>query len=199
MNDNQVIADTTFYLVFLLDINKPSYLQQIVSAHDFSLPALVDTEIRGKLAHEGKLKNYYYIEKGIKNSLIKRLDKSRYGAMVKYIAGQTNPRFGEYEVIAASYGILKTNPYLCIIIDDKEARDIVKAKKKLKHIFKSLKWTTEFVRDCYFLTDVLKRKECLQIIHDMKNVKRDNPDLGALDIPHWKYDILMNEIGSFNK
>ena len=165
------------------------------------MPPLVDTEIRDHLAHERKPDNYHYIETGIKNSLIKRLDKSEfnYGAIIQPIVGETNARFGEYEVIQASHHRLKANPYLCVIIDDNGARDIVKARKKFNHILKSLKRTREFIRDCHCAAEVLKRKECLQIVHDMKNVKCDDPNLGALDTPHWRYDITLDEIKSCKK
>jgi hypothetical protein len=199
LSNSQVIADSTFYLVFLLDIDKPLYLNRIIEAHDFLLPPVVDTEIYNKLSRKGKSPNYHHIETGIKNNQITKLGKRvDLGMITNLVAGKANPNLGEYHVIAYSYHIIKKDPHLCIIIDDKDAIDKVKAKKKLTHIYKRLKWSTDLITEC-FTSSILNKRECLQIFYDMKKVKSEKPNAGALKIPYWMYDKKINEVKSYKK
>jgi len=188
----QVIADATFYLVFLLDISKPDYLGSILDAQKFFLPPLVDKEIQIKLKKEGNPLNYTYIDRRLKNNQIKKLDNSEFdlGLILKYFTGKTNPKIGEDEVVAYSFYLIKKYPYLCIVLDDGDARERVKTKKKLHHVYSQLKWSTDVIVDCYCNFNILKRQDCIQIIYEMKKVN-------ALKIPDRMYDEILDRVKSF--
>jgi hypothetical protein len=197
----QVIADTTFYLVFLHDIDKPHYFTKIVEAHDFLLPPLVDKEIQTKLRFKRKTLNYNYIAKQIENKkILKLIWRPNLEAIIAPRFGKTNPKLGEYEVVAYSHHLVKKNPSLRAVIDDIEARQKIRAIPKLNHVYNILKWTTDIIKESYYDFNVLNKRECLQIFYDMKNVKSpEKPNAGALKIPYWMYDEMMNKIKSYKE
>jgi predicted nucleic acid-binding protein len=182
-----VIADSTFYLVFLKDIDKPLYFKKIVDAHDFLLAPLVDSEIQHRLKKHNKSANYAYI---VNNNKITKFDNSKVnlGATIKYFFGPSQIKVGEHEVVGHAFHLLHTpNVDLCCILDDKDARRIVK--KRLLALYNILKWTTDFIKDSCCVSGVLEKDECIQIFTDMKKV-------GSLKVSDARYDRILNEIKS---
>jgi len=172
-----MIADATFYLVFLKDIDKPHFLEKIVNVHDFHITPLVDCEVKKKLCGCGK--NHYY--QHIANGPVAKVSNidTNIAILIATLLGKSQIKYGEHEVIAHSCELADQNINFCLLIDDAEARGFVK--KHLSHLTPNMKWTSTFICECNCASDVLLKEECFELIEDMKNAN-------SLRVPEWKWN-----------
>ena len=134
--DNQMIADSSFYLCFLEDIKKPDVLISVLDKFELFIPPLVCREISvssnfNTIQTHPKLTRY----------------NGTFGEALRPFFSEKQVQKGETEVIGLAYDFfIKGNPKR-IILDDKQARSFVQ--RHLPELQKLLTGTIGFVGDCY--------------------------------------------------
>lgn len=184
-NQNRMIADATFYLVFLKDIDKPYFLEKIVNVHDFHITPLVDSEVKKKLGECGMCHNYQHIT----NSSVAKVSNAdaNIAVLIATLLGKSQLEYGEHEVIAYSCELANQNIGFCLLLDDAKARTFVET--HLSYLTPNIKWTSTFICECNCASDVLLKEECFELINDMKNTN-------SLRVPKWRWDLVEAHIQS---
>jgi hypothetical protein len=165
---SKVVADSSFYLVFLKDIDKPQYFEKIVDAHDFLMPPLVRVEVKRNLIGE-KSRNYQHITS---NRRIVKQRKNRVFSpelLIALLLDNGRKRRGEHEVISHSILLYGRKELFFLILDDEGARKLVDADFDFLSHF--VKWTKDFIKDCHCVSKILSKKECIGIIDAMESVQ----------------------------
>jgi len=156
---HNIIADSSFYLCFLDDINTPDFLYRIIDRFDFYITPLVEREIqieKNKFLKDNKrmirIGNYIDFGEILKPFLSKKIiDK------------------GEHEVIGLGYHFFKIGLPFYLVIDDDEAREFVK--KNLNPLFSFLHGTIGLIRLCCCHFKIFSNAETIAIFNKIENSK----------------------------
>lgn len=147
-----MVADSSFYLCFLEDIESPQYLLSMLSQFDFVMPSLVLEEVR-------RCRNYRMlgVDPGIK--LTDPDFESREILRPLFSADQW--RKGEAESIALAHSMQLSGVLWKLILDDTQARTFVE--RILPSLSEFMTGTLGFIAICYE-TRIFSQGDSLTII-----------------------------------
>jgi predicted nucleic acid-binding protein len=135
--DNQIVADSTFYLCFLEDIKRPEVLTNVLDKFDLLITPLVYKEVN-------RSSNFSGIKTHPKLILY---PKENLGEALRPFFSEKQILKGETEVIELAYDFYIGRTPKMLILDDKQARSFVL--RHLPYLQKLLIGTVAFVGDCY--------------------------------------------------
>jgi hypothetical protein len=164
----KVVADSSFYLVFLKDIDKPQCLKRIVDAHDFLMPERVNAEVKRNLVGSQKSINYQHVER---NPQIEIWDNQVFfpESLIAIWLDIHRKESGEHDVIAQCCRLYGRNESFCVIVDDSGARNLIDNEFDFLSIF--MIWTTDFIKECHCIAQIFSKEECTRIIDAMESVQ----------------------------
>jgi predicted nucleic acid-binding protein len=154
-----IIADSSFYLCFLDDINEPSFLDRIIDKFDFYITPIVEHEIKFE-----------------KNEMLKRNEKIirvgnhiNFGEILKPFLSVKSLEKGEHEVIGLGYHFFMIGMPFYLIIDDHDAKEFVR--KNINDLFSFLHVTLGFIKIgcCYF--KIFSKEEAITIVNKIEHSK----------------------------
>lgn len=157
INLRQVVADSTFYICFLEDINQPEKLVYILKLFVFRITPIVYKEV-------SKCKNYAIIE-----TSCPIVRDSNIGEILKPFFSKKQIEKGETEVIELAYEFYSDGTHIPFILDDEEARYFVE--RNLKDLSSSMTGTVGFVAKCYYEFFVFTKEEASLTISTIGNSK----------------------------
>jgi predicted nucleic acid-binding protein len=135
--DNQIVADSTFYLCFIEDVKKPEVLVSILDKFDLLMTPIVYKEVNCS-SNFDIIKNHPKLILYPKKSL---------GEVLRPFFSEKQILKGETEVIELAYNFYIAGTLKTLILDDKQARSFVLT--HLPYLEESLIGTVGFVGDCY--------------------------------------------------
>ena len=160
VSNTKIVADSSFYLCFLDDINKSNELIRIIDHFDFLLTPIVRNEII-------KSKNYVKI-KNHKN--IQPTDFSiSLGEILVPLFGKEEITKGEHEVIGVSYLLYQLKENFYFILDDSSARNFVL--KNLKCLSELMIGTIRFIAICFCKFNIFNKRESLELLNSIEHSK----------------------------
>jgi predicted nucleic acid-binding protein len=147
-----MLADSSFYLCFLEDIEQPQVLNRVLDRFDFLITPTVYREV-------GKSENFKSVQSHPKLVLI---PKENLGEVLRPFFSKRQIEKGETEVIELAYQFYADENPKKFIIDDKEPRLFVI--RNLPDLSKLMVGTVGFVGECYYEYDVLGKSEAAAIV-----------------------------------
>ena len=120
--NTEVIADSTFYICFLDDINYTEGLNKLFKSKKFNfvIGPIVETEIR-------RSKNYPKINSAL-TSVKKSPPPFNYGEIVKPFLSITEIKKGEHEVIGIAIVYTLQGRDFIVILDEDEPRRVIESR-----------------------------------------------------------------------
>lgn len=163
MTTKDVIADSTFYICFLDDIEYPDGLKKIFLSKkfEFIIGPVVEAEIRSS-------KNYYQISECL-SRVRKHPLPFRYGEIVRPFLGIEEIRKGEHEVIGIAIVYYLRGIDFILILDDNGPRKVIA--KRLAGIKSKMTGTVGFVKLCCCHYKIYSIQEAKNILEKIKNSK----------------------------
>ena len=146
------VADSSFYLCFLEDIESPQYLLSMLSHVDFVMPPLVLEEVR-------RCRNYEMLGADPRIKLTDPDFESREILRPLFSAEQWQK--GEAESIALGYSLQISGGLWKLVLDDTQARAFVE--RILPSLSEFMTGTLGFIAICYE-TRIFSQKDSLTII-----------------------------------
>ena len=148
-----ILADSSFYICYLDDINNCEALNKIIDKFDFYLTNIIKSEICSS-------KNYNNIEK---NQNLK--DYSPFFHIEKILEpffSKEEIRKGEHEIMAYSFLWDYLNIIHFTIIDDEPARKFIE--KNIPIIIPYMNRTARFTADCYVIYSIFSKEYALYLL-----------------------------------
>jgi len=154
------IADSSFYICFLDDINKPEVLVDVFKNFQFYLTKRLELEIK-------KSSNYNIIDNN--SSLIQLNFPYDISEVLRPFFGKSELDKGEHEVIAFSYLIYPKNKFFILILDEDGPRNFVL--KNLSYLSSNLTGTVGFIGKCHCDYKIFQKVYAKSILVNIKNSK----------------------------
>jgi predicted nucleic acid-binding protein len=145
INIRQVVADSTFYICFLEDINQPEKLIQLLKLFVFRITPIVYKEV-------SKCKNYVMVATSF--PIVRHANT---GEILRPFFSKKQIEKGETEVIELAYEFYSDGTPIPFILDDEEARHFVE--NNLRDLSSSMTGTVGFVGKCYYEFFVFTKEE----------------------------------------
>ena len=151
-----MLADSSFYLCFLEDIEKPDILLEILSAFKFIIPPLVFEEVK-------ICKNYNHMYGA--NTIEILPSEMNLGEILKPFFSEAEK--GEAEVIELAHLLHEYNKIHILILDEQNARKFVTS--NLPHLCENMTGTVGFIGKCHCNFRILPKLIALEIIQDIRS------------------------------
>lgn len=148
----EILADSSFFLCFLDDIEQPEVLKRILSRFDFLVTPLVYKEVNKSI-------HFKHIQNHPKIILV---PKENLGEVLRPFFSKNEIKKGETEVIELAYQFYANNDPKIFIIDDDGPRLFVI--RNLPYLEKLMIGTVGFVGDCYCEYRIFEKKEAFTIV-----------------------------------
>ena len=159
---NKVVADSTFYICFLDDIKRSEYLIRLANHFEFVVGKVIHEEIK-------KSQNYSCIENIMKKKVL-HFEYENYGEILRPFFSMKEIQKGEHEAIAISIILVRIEFLeIFLIIDDNDARNFIK--KNFQDIYPMVKYTVQFIVECYLNHSIFKKEEIIEILMLIKKSK----------------------------
>jgi len=157
-----IIADSSFYICFLDDVNDPKSLSKIINSQDFRF-------IGGKLVKSEVMesKNCCKIE-----SLGEKIvdpTSYNYGEILKPFFGSSELKKGEHESISIAYIHSLNGKNFKLVLDDRQPRMIIR--KHFSELETKLTGTVGFVGSCNYEYNIFSQAEALNILLSIRDSK----------------------------
>jgi predicted nucleic acid-binding protein len=150
------IADSSFYLCFLVDIDMPNILIKIVRNLKFIITPAVDREIR-------TCKNIEILKSsGFYNLYCEQLN---YAELLRPFFSAKQLAKGETEAIALASHFHYQNKLANLILDDLQARKVVI--NHLSYLVYALIGTIGFIGRCFCDYEIISRENALNLIDEI--------------------------------
>ena len=162
VNNPSVIADSSFYICFLDDIKKPSYLKRIITHFRFVIGRIVKNEI-------SKSSMYRSIEPLINQAVDNFSIDENFGELLKPFFSIKEIEKGEDEVIALAYVFDSLGLHFYFILDDESARHFVEV--NFTELKRKMHGTIGFIKLCCCKFSVLTKKSCIFVLSLIKKSK----------------------------
>jgi predicted nucleic acid-binding protein len=154
-----IIADSSFYICFLTDIEEPEILDRVIDKFDFYITPLVE--------HEIKIDDYEELKKNEK--IIRVGDYINFGEILKPFFSTKSIEKGEHEVIGLGYHFFMIGMPFYLVIDDLEAREFVK--NNANHLISFLHGTVGIIVLCCCRFKIFSKDESMAIINKIGDSK----------------------------
>ncbi len=155
-NVELIIADSSFYICFLEDIQKPTHLLKMLNKFSFLIGPIVLNEV-------SKCTNYGYIKEA---EGITRLASFNFGEILSPFFSKDQIKKGEAEVIALAYIQYESGMIHKFILDDGAARKIVC--KNFRNLSKIMTGTIGFIADCHCDFSIFSKAVALTLLNEIK-------------------------------
>ncbi len=165
-----LIPDSTFFICYLDDIEKPEYLKKIIKNNKFNIfiGQIINNEIK-------KSNNYKSLEKDF-GSKIKIFEYYQYGEILRPLFSREEIIKGEHEVIVIAFILFSEDEKFIAILDDIAPRKFIK--NNFPQIYESIEWTVGFTKNCYYKHKIFSKEETLIILELIQNSKfRIDPEV----------------------
>ena len=149
---NPMLADSSFYLCFLEDIEQPEVLTRILSRFDFLITPIVYKEV-------SKSGNFECVRS---NPKIILFPKENLGEALRPFFSKRQMEKGETEVIELAYEFYADSAPKMFILDDKEPRLFVM--QNLPYLVNLMVGTVGFVGKCCYEYEILEKSEATAIL-----------------------------------
>lgn len=159
MTEYNVIADSSFFILFLNDINEPSYLNKIIRECTFIITPRIREEI--------SIKNSSWVEQNKRWLLEEDISSFKLEETFSLFISSNEELYkkGEYEIIALAYLLKDTRDFL-LIIDEDEARNLIE--QHLPSLTSHLCYSTRFIEICTCNLRIFKKEEALSILYKIE-------------------------------
>jgi predicted nucleic acid-binding protein len=147
-----MLADSTFYLCFLDDIEQPEVLIKILDRFNFLITPIVYKEV-------SKSNNFGHIQF---NPKIIMFPKENLGEILRPFFSKKEIEKGETEVIELAYEFYADGTPKMFILDEKEPRLFVT--RNLPYLVELMIGTVAFVGECYYEYAILGKSEAASIV-----------------------------------
>jgi predicted nucleic acid-binding protein len=147
-----VVADSSFYLCFLEDIEQPRYLIPILDSFEFLMPSIVHAEVR-------RCNNYRYIRGNQNITIVDNDFKTE--EVLRPLFSSEQWKKGEAQAIALAFELNVSNSILNLILDDVQARTFVQ--RNLAFLKEIMTGTLGFLVVCY-QSQVLSKEDTSSIL-----------------------------------
>lgn len=147
-----MLADSSFFLCFLEDIEQPQVLKRVLDKFDFLITPTVYKEV-------SKSSNFKQIESHPKITLV---SKENLGEALRPFFSKKQIEKGETEVIELAYQYYIENKPKMFILDDKEPRLFVL--RNLSYMAKLMIGTVGFVGECYYQFEIFEKNEASALV-----------------------------------
>jgi len=154
-----IIADSSFYICFLKDINKPHQLELIINKFMFNITEILVKEVIKKSENSAFPSQYPPIE--IINS------DFDFKEILRPFFSKKELDDGETEVIELVYQWYKIKRIYKFILDEREARLFVE--RNIVEIKEMMIGTVGFIGLCYYDFSIFNKKDSLQLLTDIEN------------------------------
>lgn len=149
---NEILADSSFYLCFLDDIEQPNVLKRVLDNFDFLITPMVYKEV-SKSIHFNVVRNH---------PKIILVPKENLGEGLRPFFSKKEIEKGETEVIELAYRFYANDEPKIFIIDDNGPRLFVI--RNLPFLEKLMIGTVGFVGECYYVYGILEKSEASSIV-----------------------------------
>lgn len=163
MVNTTILPDSSFYVCFLGDINKPQYLRQLLSwkTLKFVIGQLIKEEIK-------RSPNYHMIE-DIVESHIQIFRYYEYGEILRPVFSLEEIKRGDHEIIVISYILCFFGIDFIAILDDKSLKKFLQ--RNFPKILTKVTGTVGFLKLCCCSYKIFSRKEAISILDSIKKSK----------------------------
>ncbi len=149
---NVMLADSSFYICFLDDIEQPEVLKKILTSFKFLITPIVYKEV-------SKSANFKHIES---NPKIVLFPEENLGEALRPFFSEKEIEKGETEVIELAYQFYANNDPKMFILDEKGPRFFVL--RNLPYLARLMTGTVAFVGECYYEYAVFGKSEASTIV-----------------------------------
>ena len=149
---DEIIADSSFFLCFLDDIEQPEVLKRVLYKLDFLVTPIVYREISKSI-------NFKCVQNHPKIILV---PKENLGEALRPFFSKKEIEKGETEVIELAYQFYSNNDPRIFIIDEDDSRFFVI--RNLPYLEKLMIGTVGFVGKCYYEYEILEKSEACAIV-----------------------------------
>lgn len=149
---NPILADSSFYLCFLEDIEQPEVLIRILDRFDFLITPIVYEEV-------SKSENFKCIQS---NPKIILFPKENFGEILRPFFSKRQIEKGETEVIELAYEFYADGDPKMFILDEKDPRLFVM--RNLPYLVNLMIGTVGFVGKCCYEYEILEKSEATAIL-----------------------------------
>jgi predicted nucleic acid-binding protein len=163
MKEVSVIPDSSFFICFLDDINKPQQIMELLSSNYFSF-------IMGKITSSEIQKSKNFIK--IKSEFFQKItvyDYFEYSEIVKMFFSESELKKGEHEVFIISFILSTSEEQFIAIVDDAPAKKFCKT--NIPERATSITGTVGFVRVCSCTCKVFIKETAIDILVSIKKSK----------------------------
>jgi predicted nucleic acid-binding protein len=156
---HKIIADSSFYLCFLDDINDPDFLHRIIEKFDLYITPIVECEI--KIEKNKSLKE--------NKKIIRIGNYIAFGEILKPFLSKKIIDKGEHEVIGLGFHFFMIGVPFYLVIDDEEARSFVR--KNLSFLSSCLHGTVGLICLCCCYFKIFSKSETMVTFNKIENSK----------------------------
>ncbi len=156
-----LVADSTFYLCFLDDIDSPEDLVSIINNFKIHLSPIVYFELK-------KSKNFEKISKHRNINLFAIADFN-IGELVKPFFSRSEINRGEHELIVVAYFAYNLNQNLILIIDEISIRNFIV--KNLTYLEPFMTGTVGMIGKCFYTFNIFNKEKSLELLNKIENSK----------------------------
>jgi len=149
---DEILADSSFFLCFLDDIEQPEVLKRVLCKFEFLVTPLVYKEVNKSI-------HFKHVQNHPKIILV---PKENLGEALRPFFSKNEIEKGETEVIELAYLFYANNDPKIFIIDDDDPRLFVI--RNLPYLEKLMIGTVGFVGDCYCEYGIFEKREASTII-----------------------------------
>lgn len=162
MVDTTIVPDSSFYICFLDDINKPQYLHQLLECNAFRF--ITGSRIKEEVSRSS---NYKMIEKTVEIH-VQIFMYYNYGEILRPFFSLEEITRGEHEVIAIAYILHFLEIEFTAILDDDGPKKFLQ--KNFPKILTRVTGTVGFIKLCCSRR-VFSKEEAISILVLIKNSK----------------------------
>jgi hypothetical protein len=160
MVNKRLIPDSTFFSFFLHNTNEPDFLERIINNFYVEIPPKIHKEIKN-------CKHSCNIEKFEKKLHIFDDKLANFSELLKPLFSKEEIEKGEHDVVVVGFFCYNMKLDFIMVIDDMGARKFVKRNFPYLEIY--MKWTSNFLRDCFKVYKIFNKEEVLYLLNRMGN------------------------------
>ncbi len=152
-----VVADSSFYICFLHDIQNPELLHILLREFEFAMGQKVHWEICNCTNYDSIRNNEHIVV----------VTDMNFSEILRPFFSKYEIEKGEGEIVALAVLLHGLNRLHILILDDDAPREFVE--RNLNHMLPLMTGTVGFVGKCYYETHILEKAHSLQILSDIEH------------------------------